>query len=131
MADFRPGTATLNITINRGDDWVWTMQITQPDLILPDVWIPVDITGWKVWQEVRRKENTVDPPMITLSTDTGEITIFDALNGIFKWNVPRSVTKLWKLPGVHDIKIADLSDQTVRWFSGLWEVNYGVTRAHE
>lgn len=113
---------TWNIEIEQGATWIRTITVE-------DDGAGRDLTGYEIRMHARSDRNATET-FVELSTDTGEITITDAANGVFQLALTATETAaLAEVAGyVYDIELEDSSGVVTRLLRGAFGVSREVTR---
>lgn len=88
---------------------------------------PVNPAGYSAHLQVRDYATAPDPPLLDLSTGTGEITV-DTVNMRLVITIPASATAAlaWR-HGVYDLLVTAPDGTAARWLKGEVDVTSGVT----
>lgn len=88
----------------------------------------VDITGMEIAFQVRQRGDN-DVLLLSASTTTGDIEIVDGENGLFKFNIPASVTESLDFNNaLYDILIKDIDGSVHRISQGIVLLDISQTK---
>lgn len=103
--------------------------------VLPLVWktalgVPINVSGYKARMQVRKTYKSDDPPLISITSDAGDITLGGALGTITAKIVASDTATLEIKQGVYDLELIPPSgeDDAFRFIQGEVTVTPEVTR---
>ena len=89
----------------------------------------LDISGAQFVAAIRKQKSDPDPPLLTMSTATGELTVIDGPNGILQMALTKPQTTKLPLGYVwSDFMRIDQTDAPRRYFGARFTIMLPVTR---
>jgi hypothetical protein len=112
---------TVNITVENDADFYRTFAYQTVS------GVPIDLTGATMWMMLRRhaSDNTAE---LRLGTDTGEIVLVDAVNGLFSVRIMQDTLERLGLGDFDHSLIASSGIYKLNIWSGTFTNNPGASR---
>ncbi|MBR1025600.1 hypothetical protein [Bradyrhizobium liaoningense] len=88
---------------------------------------PIDMTGCSMWMMLRRHAKD-EAAVMRLSTDTGEIVLVDAVNGLFSVRIAQADLERLGVGDFDQSMIASIQNYKRSIWSGLFTNNPGPSR---
>jgi hypothetical protein len=113
-----------NIIIEQGS--VFTLPLVWKDAL----GVPISVAGYKARMQIRKAFKSPDPPLISLTSDAGDIVLGGALGTITAKIIAENTAALEIKQGVYDLELVPPSgeDDAFRFIEGVVIVTPEVTR---